>query len=212
MFYQYRDLQPEEFIIIGGDCSQGGDDYNVCQFVSKTRLDVPIVYRSRGVAAQMTASLVPALEWVFDKTGSKPIIALERNNGGASEMERLNSLNRNQKYITYKMRTVGRVDSVQTDKLGWDTNSATRPIMLGDLKDAIDNKSLLIYDEVTVNEMFSFIVKNGKPQAEDGSHDDTIMALAVAWQLYQTEKPTTAKTYEMNRAFTDSPFSNDGFY
>lgn len=188
MFYQYRDLLPGEFIVVGGDCSQGGNDYNVCQFVSKTMLDVPIVYRSQGVAAQMTGVLIPALERIYDRTGIKPVVALERNNGGASEMERLDTLNRNQKYSPYTMRSIGVTDRNETSKLGFDTTSATRPMMLGDLKKVIDEKAITIYDKATINELFSFVRIKGKPQAEEGSHDDTIFALAIAWQLFQTER------------------------
>ena len=65
--------------------------------------------------------------------------------------------------------------------------------MLSMLKECIDNKLLTIYDKPTVNEMFSFIVSqtssSWKAQAEQGAHDDLIMALAIAWQLYQTENP-----------------------
>ena len=63
--------------------------------------------------------------------------------------------------------------------------------MLEDLKNAIDGRLIRIYDEHTVNEMFSFIItqtsSSWKAQAEQGSHDDLIMSLAIAWQLYQTE-------------------------
>lgn len=195
MFYQYRPLKSGEFIVAGGDCSQGGDDYNVTQFVSKTQLDVPIVYRSRGVAAQMTGVLVPALEYIYDKTGIVPVIGLERNNGGASEMERLSGLNRNQKYSLYVSKTIGTTDPKDTNKYGYTTNTATRPKMLGDLKDAIDQQLLRIYDKATVSELFSFVLKNGKPEAEVGSHDDTIMALAIAWQMYQTENPPVSHSF-----------------
>ena len=63
--------------------------------------------------------------------------------------------------------------------------------MLQDLKEAIDNVLLRVYDSITVNELFSFIVNqtasSWKAQAESGAHDDLIMALAIAWQLYQQE-------------------------
>jgi hypothetical protein len=37
-----------------------------------------------------------------------------------------------------------------------------------------------------VTELFSFIIsQSGKPQAERNSHDDLVMSLAGAWQLFQ---------------------------
>ena len=55
----------------------------------------------------------------------------------------------------------------------------------------IKGRLVKIYDKLTVDEMFSF-VKHKTPsgwraEAEMGSHDDLIMALGGAWQLYQTE-------------------------
>jgi hypothetical protein len=61
------------------------------------------------------------------------------------------------------------------------------------LKDAIDKRLITLYDRPTINELFSFVeVKTStswKAQAESGAHDDLIMSLAGAWQLYQTETP-----------------------
>ena len=61
------------------------------------------------------------------------------------------------------------------------------------LKEAIDKKLLRVYDKPTINEMFSFIIKqtetSWKAQAESGAHDDLVMSLAGAWQLYQSEEP-----------------------
>jgi len=46
--------------------------------------------------------------------------------------------------------------------------------------------------------MFSFIISqtstSWKAQAEQGAHDDLIMSLAIAWQLYQTENPEVKRT------------------
>jgi len=143
----------------------------------------------------MTPLIHLELEKIFDQTGVKPVVAFERNNGGVAEIERLATLNRNGKYIIYTEKSnIGTTEDVgETIKLGWTTSSASRPIMLSMLKECIDNKLLTIYDKPTVNEMFSFIVSqtssSWKAQAEQGAHDDLIMALAIAWQLYQTENP-----------------------
>lgn len=204
-FRQYRKFERGEFVIVGGDCSQGGSDYNACQFLSKTKLDVPLIYHSRGVAADMTIRIFPVLEAIFDQTGVKPMVALERNNGGASEMSRLAALNRMDKYQLYTMKQFGVVNPQDTDKYGYITSSATRPQMLGDLKSMIDSRAFNIYDEPTINEMFSFIInKNGKPEAESGAHDDLIISLAIAIQLYQTESPT-ATAQSISRVLDELP-------
>lgn len=97
----------------------------------------------------------------------------------------------------------------------WDTNTATRPKMLADLKEAIDKRLIKIYDKRTINEMFSFIVVQTstawKAQAEKGANDDLVMALAIAWQLQQSEKEPTEGMEELLPDDTKM-FSEDGFY
>lgn len=198
MLRRYRDYQPGEFYCVFADTAAGGLDYCAAQFLCKTKLDVPVVYHSKTIASEMTPLIHHELERIYDETHVKPVIAFERNNGAIFELERLATLNRQDKYVIYQeKKNVGTTTNTSvTPKLGWTTNSATRPAMLSMLKEAIDTRLLTIYDRPTVNEMFSFVVvqtsSSWKAQAESGAHDDLIMALAGAWQLYQTEQPTIA--------------------
>lgn len=197
MFRRYRTYKPGEFYVVACDTAWGGLDYCTAQFLCKTTLDVPVVYHSKTIASEMTPLIHTELERIFDETKVKPVVAFERNNGGVGELERLATLNRNGKYRIYVEKTmVGTTDTTENSvRMGWTTSSATRPTMLQMLKEVIDNKLIILYDEPTVNEMFSFIISqtssSWKAQAEQGAHDDLIMALAIAWQLYQTENPVT---------------------
>jgi hypothetical protein len=137
--------------------------------------------------------LVRVLERIYDITGVKPVVALERNNGGAFLMDRVAGLNLNGKYEVFKMPKFGNVENNDPNLLGWNTTSATRPKMLQELKDAIEKQLFKVYDRQTINEMLSFIVvqtsSSWKAQAEMKSHDDLVMALAIAWQMYQICEP-----------------------
>lgn len=193
MWRQYRDLEAGEFIVVGVDTAAGGVDYCAAQFVSVTKRDVPIVYHAKVLASEMTPELDRKLIDIYTITGVKPTIAYERNNGGVFELERLARLNKFNSYNIYQTKQdTGTIRGMQmSPKLGWSTDSSTRPIMLADLKEVIDNKQLLFYDRPTLNELLSFVIvqttHNWKAQAENGMHDDLVMALAIAWQLYQTE-------------------------
>lgn len=186
---QYRELEHGEFIVVFGDCSQGGEDSNYVQFMSQTNMDVPLVYQARGVAMTMTQDIFPILEKIFDVTGIPPVVAFERNNGGQSEIQRLFDLNVKNKYRIFIMPNWGTVMNEDTNKLGWDTNAATRPKMLGEWKNAFEKRLFRIYDEETIAQHKAFIIKNGKPQASAHKHDDAVMSLAGAYQLFQLCKP-----------------------
>lgn len=192
MFRQYRKLEEGEFIVVGADTASGGFDFSAAQFLSKTKLDVPLVYHSKKTTSYMTDEILPILEDIAKVTGVPPIVAYERNNGGTFELERLSRLNKLNKFRLYiQPEGAGYIYQGTPKKYGWTTSSATRPKMLSDLKEAIDSGLIRIYDRDTVNEMFAFIVNqtssSWKAQAESGSHDDLIMSLAIAWQLYQSE-------------------------
>ena len=188
---QYRPLRKDEFIVVFGDCSQGGLDSNYCQFMSHTSLDFPLVYQKRGVANMMTQDVFPVLEKIYDFTGVPPVVAFERNNGGSSEMQRLFDLNVKNKYRIFIMPKWGTVNasSQETELLGWSTDRATRPKMLGEWKSVFEKHLFKIYDEETIKQHKAFIVKNSKPQASAHHHDDAVISIAGAYQLFQLCKP-----------------------
>ena len=194
-FRRYRKYERGEFYVVGADTAWGGTDYCSAQFLCKTKLDIPLVYHSKVLASEMTPLIHTELEKIYDDTGVRTVVAYERNNGGVAEIERLAKLNRNDKYRIYQEKIgAGTSDGIeQSVKYGWTTSTATRPTMLSMLKEAIDNKLIRIYDKPTITEFFSFIISqtssSWKAQAESGAHDDLIMALAIAWQLYQSEQP-----------------------
>lgn len=203
-FRLYRTIMPGEFFVVFGDCAQGGSDENFVQFMSQTRSDVPLVLSMSGVAAEMTPYLKQALEWIKRQTGVNPIVALERNNGGASAMHDLHIANKGD----YDVYFAKREDGQPTDKLGWDTTQASRPYMLGEWNTAFNAKLITIYDEKTLEQHQTFIVnKRGKPEASPNTHDDAVMSCAGAYQLYQTETPPAAGEPECE----PSIFTEEGF-
>jgi len=194
-FKIYRKPAEDEFIVVGVDTAWGGGDYCAAQFISTLKRDVPIVYHSRELSSEMTPALFDMLTTIYNWTRVKPTVSYERNNGGTAELERLQRMNHANQFTIYQQKNdVGTIRGMQQSiKLGWDTNGSSRPIMLGDLKEAIDSFYLTIYDRATINELLGFVIVQGnsgawKAQAEVGAHDDLIMALGIAWQLYQTEK------------------------
>jgi hypothetical protein len=195
-FRQFRPIEQDEFFVAFADTATGGGDYCACPFLSTKHLDFPLLYHSNKSATLMTNLLHPVLERIHDATGFAPVIAYETNNGGIFEFERLAGLNRANKYRIYKMRTYGKIENAEESSIGWNTNTATRPAMLKDWKDAVDNQLVRIYDKPTISEHYSFIInKQGKPEAEANSHDDLVITHAGCWQLYQTEKPIRSEPY-----------------
>lgn len=193
MWKQYRKIESGEFLLFAVDTASGGGDYTACQCLSKTKIDSPIVFHSKVTTSDFIPELVRVLEKVFDLTGVKPVVAFERNNGGAFLMDRVAGLNLAGKFEVFKMPKFGSANPNEPNLLGWTTSSATRPKMLQELKDAIESQLFKVYDRQTLNELLSFVViqtsSSWKAQAEAKAHDDLVMALAIVWQMYQICEP-----------------------
>lgn len=67
-----------------------------------------------------------------------------------------------------------------TNKIGFNTNKATRPALLGMLREIVRDEVYKINDEDTLKEMLSFVInQSGKPEAMQGYHDDLIMSYGI---------------------------------
>ena len=82
--------------------------------------------------------------------------------------------------------------SEDDSKRGWNTNTKTRPLMVDDLADAVDNGHMagVINDTQFWRECPTFVRQpNGKYAAtegkngQEGDHDDTIMGIGVGYQI-----------------------------
>ena len=68
---------------------------------------------------------------------------------------------------------------------GFRTTTRTKKQILSFMKKFIEEGKLILQDELTVNQLFSFIEKNnGSFSAEDGYKDDMVMALALTWAVF----------------------------
>lgn len=89
-----------------------------------------------------------------------------------------------------------------TGELGWETNGATKYMILNDLKTAVEDGQLEILDIRILKEMRSFTFSDadelGKTrQGHSTRHFDLLMATAIAWAMRKHARvKTAASTYE----------------
>jgi hypothetical protein len=101
-----------------------------------------------------------------------PELAVERNNHGHAV---LLELKEHINYDNLYMHT--------DEKLGWKTDSITRPVMLNTFISAVDEGELEIHDKEILSECMTLINNSGKIQASEGKHDDCIVASSIGLQL-----------------------------
>ena len=65
---------------------------------------------------------------------------------------------------------------------GFKTTSLTRPVIIAELVKIVRESVELINDKLTLEEMLTFVRnEKGRPEAQQGAHDDLVMGLAIAY-------------------------------
>jgi hypothetical protein len=84
----------------------------------------------------------------------------------------------------YFTKTFDKISENLTQKMGWQTNLKTKPLMIDKLAEFIREYHIGIYSDLLIGEAFTYVIEdNGKTNAQPGCHDDTIMACAIMLQL-----------------------------
>jgi len=69
----------------------------------------------------------------------------------------------------------------EREKRGFTTNEKSKALIINELRARLRNREIEIYDSTTLDEMQSFVVtESGRMEAEKGTHDDCVIALALA--------------------------------
>ena len=136
------------------------------------------------------------------------MLVVENNNVGYSVLDKLIEADYPNLYHSIKS-THEYIEQYQAEVVnsavpGFTTSSKTRPLIVAKLEEFIRNKLITIYSSRTINEMKTFIWRNGKPQAMKGYHDDLIMALAIACWVRDTAIQNSSRDLNYQKAFVDA--------
>jgi len=161
--------------VIGGDTAGEGSDWFVGQVLDNvTGEQVAVLrhqYGEREYAEQMYC-----LGWYYNEA----LVGIEINYSTYPQ-KKLEELG----YTRFYVRD--RVDSFTgkpMDAFGFQTTAKTRPLAVDGLRDVAAHEIGLITDYETLGEMLTFVYdERRRPQAEEGAHDDCVMALAIAWYI-----------------------------
>lgn len=108
-------------------------------------------------------------------------LGVESNNHGLTTLK---SISRKEYWNIYHMKNFDKIADDFTPKMGWNTNTRTKPLMIDKLAEYVREHYLGIYDDLLISEMFTYVIEdNGKTNAQSGCHDDTVMAVAILLQL-----------------------------
>lgn len=171
----YVEHSPAETYTIGADVGMGvrNGDFSVAQILDSQKR---LVGTWRGLVHPDTfADILNALGFHYNTAR----IAPENNNHGILTAVRLG---RDLAYPNiFTDVSEGKLNDDHSLQIGFRTTSKTKPLIIDRLRASMRERELEVNDKATLREMLSFIVtEGGTLEAEEGCHDDTVMALAIA--------------------------------
>ena len=178
LMYDYP--QWEEPYIIGADVALGvGQDYSAA-VVMNNKYEVQAVYRNNRIDPSAWGELLFYLGRYYNNA----FLAVESNSMGIATLQRLDHMG----YINlYKQTKVANVSNEEGERLGFRTTSATKPAIIGNLKNLIENEGIMIPSETMIQELKDYVsTDTGKTEAAPGCYDDTVISLAICAEVLRT--------------------------
>ena len=160
--------------IVAADVALGvGQDYS-CAVVMDTDRKVIALYRDSYIDPSKFGDLLFYLGRYYNNA----LLTVESNSMGVATLSRLTQMN----YINlYKQTKISAISKEEGQVPGFRTTQVTKPHIIGNLKNAVENDDIWIASKTIIQELKDYIsTSSGKTEAAPGCHDDTVMALALA--------------------------------
>ena len=178
--YIYDYPQWDEPYVIGADVALGvGQDYSAA-VVMNNKYEIVSHYRNNRIDPSMWGELLFYLGRYYNNA----FLAVESNSMGIATLQKLDSMG----YVNlYKQTKVANVSNEEGERLGFRTTSATKPAIIGNLKNLIENEEVMIPSPQIIQELKDYIATDtGKTEAAPGCYDDSVIALSICSEVLRT--------------------------
>lgn len=201
-YEQYEKPANGHIYVAGADSAQGlsDGDYSVLAIICVTCRRQAFRYRARVN--------VDKFFHVCDYWGrlyNKALLAPEVNNTGHAVILGLQAMQYPYLYLETPIKNsiLGLTKTSNNRQHGWNTNTVTRPVMLEQIRQAVEGNfdddennfmpEIAISDQIFLRECLTFHNVDGKLEALAGKHDDCIFAWAIALQMYILSRPAVQR-------------------
>lgn len=170
--------QPGREFVIGADPAGGGIDGDYCC--------AEVIDRKLGTQCAELHGHWPPRDFArklseLGKEYNTALLAVERNNHGSGVLAHLQTLSYPRLYA-------------QKGEDGWLTSAVSRPAMIENLVAVLAEEPECFRSSRLLNECRTFVRHaDGNTGAAPGTHDDCVMALAIAWAVRMAEVGRTTK-------------------
>lgn len=169
--------------VLSGDTSGEGSDYFTGQVLDNTTGRQVAKLRKEFDADEYTRQM-----YCLGNYYNEALIGIEAN-FDTFPIKKLLEMGYDKQFVREKEDTyTGKV----VKAFGFRTDRITRPLILSMLQAIMNDHIELINDKETLEEMLVFVRnEKGRPEAQEGCHDDLVMALAIAYYI------RTQQSYEV---------------
>ncbi len=175
-FMTWLPARPGREYVIGVDPAGGGaeGDYSCAEVIDREMGAQCAELRGHYPPREFARKLVE-----LGREYNCGLIAVERNNHGHAVLALLHTLDYSNIYV-------------QKGQDGWLTSAVSRPVMIENLALALAEDPAKFRSLRLLNECRTFVRgADGNTGAAAGTHDDCVMALAIAWEVRRTEAGRT---------------------
>ena len=165
--------------VLGGDTSGDGSDFFTAHVVDNITSKQVAKLRQEYDEVEYTRQI-----YCLGKYYNEALVGLEANFSSypIKELYRLG----------YRKQFVREIEDDYRNKhekrLGVRTDLKTRPVMLANLQEIVLEHISNIVDKDTLREMLVFVKnENGRPEAQEGEHDDLVMGLAITYYIREQQ-------------------------
>lgn len=161
--------------VIGGDTAGEGSDYFTAHVINNITGKQVAVLKQQQNEIEYVKQI-----YCLGMFYNKALVGLE-NNFSTYPTQKLMELNYPNQYVRKKE---DQYNNKYEKSFGFKTTSITRPYILANLQEIVHDSIEVINDKDTLREMLTFIInEKGRMEAEQGYHDDLVMALAIAYYI-----------------------------
>lgn len=192
----YREPEQSHSYAIGADVASGrGRDYSVAYVIDLTNMELAAEFRGRIDSDQYAYQL-----HYLGKMFNGALIAVETAGGwGEAVIVPLRDGREGRPaYPRLYQHVMSSRPTLDVAKVfGFPTNVKTRPLILNQFEKAVREQTLPYVTRSLLDEMktFNLFDTGTSPRAQDGAHDDCVMACAIALEMYRLrgEHPDRAR-------------------
>ena len=184
LFFYEKPLSGHNYII-SCDCSEGiKKDYHVAIVLDVDTKREVAMFRNNAIRPDTFADVINVLGRMYNNA----YCIVELASAGHTVIEKLYY---KLKYYNMHRHTTYDNYGKSVQKLGFDTNSKTKSMVIATCREYFEKGVIQINSEIILDEMLTYTCEDGKYNAKKGCHDDTIMALAIGCEIMK--KPIKRK-------------------